>query len=107
MEDLPNFYSWETPEFEITITPAGSLEGSTDIVVTVQQGSISVNLHKEDLSIDGDKIFFILSQEDAGKFVGDRQASVQVNILYDDETRYATAQGKILVKPNLYRKVME
>lgn len=105
-EDTPDFYSWETPDFELTITPSGSLENYSDIVVTIQQGSHFESFHKEKLIIDGDKIYFTLDQETSGKFVGDRPANIQVNILYDNGLREASTFGELWVKPNLYRKVM-
>lgn len=106
LKDLPNFHSWETPDLELTISPSGSLAGYVDIIVSIQQGSQSVHLHAADLVIDEDKIFVTLTQEQSGKFDGDRTANVQVNILYDDDIREATTWGEIWVKPNLYRKVM-
>lgn len=105
-EGTPSFYSWETPGFELTISPSGSLEGRTEIIVSIQQGSYSLHLHENDVVIDGDQILVSLTQEQAGKFKGDRPANVQVNILYDDEIRVATTRGEVWVKPNLYEKVM-
>ena len=105
-EDLPDFYSWETPDFELTITPSGSLVDYVDIVVSIQQGSQFEHFHLPDLEVEGDVIYLTLDQETAGKFSGDRPANVQVNILYDDSTREASTWGQVWVKPNLYRKEM-
>ena len=106
-EDLTNFHSWETPDLELTITPAGSLTGYSDIIVSIQQGSYILHLHADDLVVDEDKIFVTLTQEQTGKFKGEAMADIQVNVLYDDDTRVATNWGNILIKPNLYRRVME
>lgn len=105
-EDIPDFYSWETPDLELTIKPEGSLTGYSDIIVSIHQGSQYAHLHADELAIEGDVIYVTLDQETTGKFVGNKPAHVQVNVLYDGGVREASTWGEVWVKPNLYRKVM-
>lgn len=106
IEDMPYFYSWETPDFELTITPPGSLVDYDDIVVSFHQGSQFVSLHKDEIDVSGDVIYVKLTQEQSGKFSGDKPCDVEVNVLYADADRNASTWGEVWVRPNLYRRVM-
>lgn len=106
-EDLPSFYSWETPDLMISVKPSGYLTDYADIVVSIQQGSRFINFHKDDLEISEDKIYLTMPQEVSGKLVGDKMANVQVNILYNNGRRKPTNWKQIWIKPNLCRKTIE
>lgn len=106
-DDLPSFYSWETPDLMISVKPSGYLTDYADVVVSIQQGSRFVNFHKEDLEISEDTIYLTMPQEISGKFVGDKVANVQVNILYNNGRRKPTNWKQVWIKPNLCRRPIE
>lgn len=85
----------------------GVLEGYKDIKVTLEQAGVTLTKGIDELGVDveEDIIALPLSQEETAMFVT-TYCEVQVNVLYEDSERDASASGKIMVKKNLYREVM-
>lgn len=105
----PGFYSWETADIAITLEKDGVLDGIKDVIVSFVQGATRVDFHADDLEIDvaTNTLTAHFTQEQAGLFTGNREAAVQVNVLYDDGERDVSARGKVAILPNLYEEVME
>lgn len=108
-KEVLGFYQWETATLTIHIGKVKDVFVDTrDIVLSVVQGTIRCDFHKDALVIDEENnlVSAHLSQEDTGKFrVG--TAAVQMNIYYDDAERDATGEGELTVLRNVYRQVME
>lgn len=102
-------YQYETAQLQITLGREGALSDTQDVVVSIVQGSVRLDLHKADLDIDEEKVTITcnLTQEQTGLFEGSRSANVQVNILYVGGERDASSIGSISLFSNLYGQVME
>lgn len=107
-DDIPYFYTWATPLFKIKVKPSGKLVDIKEIKVSFSQDGQQVHMSGDDVIIEpeSDMIFVRLSQEDSGKFYGDKPVHVEVNILYTDNNRYASNWKHVWVRPNLYEKEM-
>lgn len=105
----PGFYQYETASLHIELDAPGVLNDTADVVLSIQQGTVQVDYHKDALEIDADAstIDVEMSQEDAGKFSAARGCAVQVNILYNGGQRSVSAVGEISVFANLYGQVLE
>ena len=112
---MASFTQWTTEDLKIILEDdegnpvEGVLDDVKNLVVTITQGSVVENWFLEDIGLDqaNSTINLPISQERSGRFEGDKTAKVQVNILYNDSERDATAKGKIDVFDNLYDKEME
>ena len=113
------FYIYETVDFPIIVTAeetTGILDGYKEVIVSFGQNGneiLTKDSSMSDVSIDTetDTINVHLSQEDTSKFKVSKTddvttADVQVNILYEDKERDASASTEIEVRNNLHKKVM-
>lgn len=91
------------------IIPYDALAGYSDVVASFKQAgkNIQLDIDTADLVINEDTgtITVNLTQEQTGMFTAG-EVIVQVNILFEDSERDATAQAKIGVLDNLYGQVM-
>lgn len=114
------FYIYETVDFPIEVTSkdetTGILDGYKKVIISFGQNGNEVlakDSSMSDVSIDteSDIINVHLTQEDTSKFKVSKTddvstADVQVNILYEDKERDASASTEIEVRNNLHKKVM-
>lgn len=103
------FYRYETESLQMQIVPYDALAGYSDVVVSFKQAGkrAQLDIDTADLVISEDTgtITVNLSQEQTALFAAG-EILVQVNILFEDSERDATAQAKIGVLDNLYEQVM-
>lgn len=101
------FYVYETKPLVISFDPSNVLQDYKHIIVSIEQSGIIINKTEEDMDIDTEtgKITLNLSQEETGRF-HKGEALVQVNIYYEFEERDVSKQGKIEIRDNLYKKVI-
>ena len=111
---MAQFYVWETVDFPLQLKredeTTGILEDCKDVIVSFEQQGILLEKDIEspdiELDVENDIINVHLTQEDTGQFKPDRDVTVQVNILYEDTERDATAHGTIKALRNLHKAVM-
>ena len=103
------FYIFETKPLTLKFKPDGVLVNSREIIVTILQGVSGAMVEKTgaDLTINlaENAVELHMSQEETAKFQPGT-ALIQVNILYDDEERDTSVQGKMNVYDNLHREIM-
>lgn len=106
------FYRYETANFPLRIVSKQGeekpLEDYQSIRVSIAQPGVEPeHLTEKDVGVDVEesRINVHLTQEQTGKF-REGAAKLQVNIYYIDTERNTTAQGKLVVKENLYKQVM-
>lgn len=112
-EALASFFIYETVNLPIHLTSkdgeTGILTNCKNVVISLKQKSLLLEKDKEsaDVAIDAenDTINLYLSQEDTGRFKPG-EASMQINILYEDKERDTSAQATILVLDNYHKEVM-
>lgn len=113
------FFVWETAvlRFELRL-PDGQpatefLQDADEVVVTISQGSSTVEKTGDDVGVDADSATVVvnLSQRETSRFRGGtrsrpRTASAQVNVHRPDRTRDATFEADVAVWRNLHGKEM-
>ena len=113
-EKMSLFYIWETADFSIKLNggdgQGGILQGYKDVIVSFGQREILVEKDASDseISVDteNDIINVHLEQDDTGKFVPNKEAFLQINILFEDTRRDVSAQVRLAVLDNLHKGVM-
>ena len=99
------FYIWETVTFPIHLSDAGALNDVNQIIVSLKQKDVQVDIVDPEYDASESMIYLRLEQEDTSKF---RKGNVilQINIYYNDTERDTTKQVTIEALDNLYKKVM-
>ena len=109
--DCALFYQYTTANIPLKLEycdgTSGVLEGYKDIKVTLSQAGVTLTKGLDELGvdIDEDTVILPLKQYETGLFAT-MACEVQVNIFYEDKERDASTMGKIMVKKNLYKEIM-
>lgn len=83
-----------------------------EILVSYRQGNVSIDKHYEDgtlppgMTLDGAKVIVKLTQEEANKFKGENQASVQVRVLTASGDALASKRFGITIKEVINDEVL-
>lgn len=98
-------FQYTTPSFTIQLED-GDLDNYKTVLITIKKGSDLLELSNNDLSIDDskNKISFSLSQEQTSEYKG--TVSIQVNILYNNETRRTSEIMSVVFGKNLHEEIM-
>lgn len=98
-------FQYTTPSFTIQLED-GDLDNYKTVLITIKKGSDLLELSNNDLSIDDSKneISFSLSQEQTSEYKG--TVSIQVNILYNNETRRTSEIMSVVFGKNLHEEIM-
>lgn len=111
---MNGFFQWETVDFPFQLSredgTTGILTDCKDVIISFAQGSVLLekNMDSPDVALDieNDTVNVHLSQEETGQFMAGKDANVQINILYEDTERDASAEATLSVLRNLHREVM-
>ena len=109
--DCAFFYQYATDNIPLKLQycdgTGGVLEGYKDIKVTLSQAGVTLTKGLDELGVDVDEdtVILPLTQEETGLFAT-MACEVQVNIFYDDSERDTSTRGKIMVRKNLYKEIM-
>lgn len=105
----PLITAWTTPRLVFDLGVPGALDNITDVVLTIKQGAVKLDLHANELELDpqGPTISVKLTQEQSGLFDGKRPAEVKANLYYEDGDRLPTDVAQLGVEDNFYEEVMK
>ena len=75
---------WTTPTIVLTISGVEGLDLSQaeEVIVTLKQGDYSLEKTGNDLTLDGNKITIVLSEEESSQLLADHSCMCQVNWTY-------------------------
>ncbi len=104
--NVPQIIIGTTPTIRITLAENVSFSDEEQILATITQGSRVKVIPSERISIDeNDRILVSLVQDDTIRFT-EGDVTLQLNWVYEDETRGAICQIEMELLDNDYRKVM-
>ena len=102
----PKIIIGTTPTIRITLADGVSFSDEEQRLATITQGSRVKVIPSERISIDeSDRILISLVQDDTIRFT-EGDVTLQLNWVYEDETRGAICQIDMELLDNDYRKVM-
>ena len=84
-----------------------------EIQIQYKQGSVSILKHYENgtlpsgMTLDGNKVYVRLTQEETKQFAPKPQASVQVRVLTNDNTALASQKFNIIIHNVLNEDILE
>ena len=102
---------WTTPTIRLTISGVEGLDLSEaeEVIVTLTQGNLTFEKTGNDLTLDENKISFVLTEEESSQLAFDATVQVQVNWTYlslGNLRRAATNITRINIGKQLHQEEM-